>query len=223
MRFLFLAVLCLLVMPQAVLAERSISGAASVISGDTLTVDGRVIRLHGIDAPETGQLCALDGQPSHCGRDAAALLRELTEGQVVICREVAGDDSGRIVAKCKAGWMDLGAEMVTMGMAVAYLRYSDDYLQNHREARGKGNGIFAGEFVEPEQWRGGERHPVEIAGDSVPGHCLIKGDIDARGERIYRLPDQPVYEVTRIDPAQGERWFCSEADARAAGWQEPGE
>jgi endonuclease YncB( thermonuclease family) len=78
------------------------------------------------------------------------------------------DRNGRIIAKCKAGWMDLGAEMVTMGMAVAYLRNSDDYLRNYREARGTGIGIFAGEFVEPEQWRKGERHPVETTGDNLP-------------------------------------------------------
>ncbi len=39
--------------------------------------------------------------------------------------------------------------MVTSGFAIADRRYSTDSIRNHREARGKGNGIFAGEFVEP--------------------------------------------------------------------------
>lgn len=39
------------------------------------------------------------------------------------------------------------------------------------------------------------------------------------GERIYHVPGQPYYDETRIDTAKGERWFCSEAQARAAGWR----
>lgn len=50
--------------------------------------------------------------------------------------------------------------------------------------------------------------------------CKIKGNISASGRRIYHVPGQPYYDATRIDVARGERWFCSEAEARAAGWQE---
>lgn len=51
------------------------------------------------------------------------------------------------------------------------------------------------------------------------GDCVIKGNISARGERIYHLPGDHYYSKTRIEPAKGERWFCSEAEARAAGWR----
>jgi hypothetical protein len=52
-----------------------------------------------------------------------------------------------------------------------------------------------------------------------PG-CLIKGNLSQRtGERIYHLPGQRYYAVTVIDPAAGERWFCTEAEARANGWR----
>jgi len=37
--------------------------AASVIDGDTIEVHGQRIRIHGIDAPESRQLCRLDGKP----------------------------------------------------------------------------------------------------------------------------------------------------------------
>lgn len=47
----------------------------------------------------------------------------------------------------------------------------------------------------------------------------IKGNINAKGERIYHMPGQQAYSVTRINPAKGERWFCSEAEASAAGWR----
>jgi len=49
--------------------------------------------------------------------------------------------------------------------------------------------------------------------------CIIKGNISDRGERIYHMPGGEFYDRTRISLAKGERWFCSEADARAAGWR----
>ncbi len=49
--------------------------------------------------------------------------------------------------------------------------------------------------------------------------CLIKGNISRSGERIYHVPGGRWYDATRIDPRKGERWFCSEAEARAAGWR----
>lgn len=50
--------------------------------------------------------------------------------------------------------------------------------------------------------------------------CDIKGNIAVdSGEKIYHLPGQRYYEQTKISPSYGERWFCSEADAVAAGWR----
>ncbi len=66
MRALTIA-LCLLATP----ALADVAGVASVMDGDTVEVDGQRIRLHGIDAPESRQLCRLDGKPWQCGKDAA--------------------------------------------------------------------------------------------------------------------------------------------------------
>ncbi|WP_427857069.1 hypothetical protein [Devosia litorisediminis] len=49
--------------------------------------------------------------------------------------------------------------------------------------------------------------------------CNIKGNVSTRGERIYHVPGQRYYDRTRISASHGERWFCSEAEARAAGWR----
>jgi len=49
--------------------------------------------------------------------------------------------------------------------------------------------------------------------------CNIKGNINTRGEKIYHVPGQRYYSETRISASHGERWFCSEAEARAAGWR----
>ena len=50
--------------------------------------------------------------------------------------------------------------------------------------------------------------------------CDIKGNVSPNtGELIYHVPGQDHYAVTRIDLPRGERWFCSEAEARQAGWR----
>ncbi|MCB1596658.1 MAG: thermonuclease family protein [Gammaproteobacteria bacterium] len=53
------------------------------------------------------------------------------------------------------------------------------------------------------------------------GDCLIKGNIGSGGKRIYHVPGSASYANTRIDESKGERWFCSEAEARAAGFRAP--
>ncbi len=51
------------------------------------------------------------------------------------------------------------------------------------------------------------------------GECNIKGNVSTKGERIYHVPGQKYYNDTVIQSSHGERWFCSEAEARAAGWR----
>lgn len=58
---------------------------------------------------------------------------------------------------------------------------------------------------------------------SVGVGCDIKGNVSiSSGERIYHVPGQQYYLDTKVDARFGERWFCSEADARAAGWRKSG-
>jgi hypothetical protein len=60
--------------------------------------------------------------------------------------------------------------------------------------------------------------PAPVTGESES--CLIKGNISvATGEKIYHVPGQRDYEKTVITQSKGERWFCSEAEAVAAGWR----
>jgi len=49
--------------------------------------------------------------------------------------------------------------------------------------------------------------------------CLIKGNISSSGERIYHIPGGTYYNQTVITESKGEQWFCTETEARAAGWR----
>ncbi len=51
-----------------------ITGPARIIDGDTIDIAGERIRLHGIDAPESGQTCVADGVTWPCGQSATAAL-----------------------------------------------------------------------------------------------------------------------------------------------------
>jgi hypothetical protein len=53
---------------------------------------------------------------------------------------------------------------------------------------------------------------------SAPEGCAIKGNVTSNG-RIYHMPWSPWYAKVRIEPAKGERWFCSEAEAAGAGFR----
>src|SRR4030081_376600 len=83
-------------------AAADISGPVRVIDGDTLDMDGVRIRLWGIDAPEMRQTCqGKDGQNYECGRDSAAVMRELTRDRRVECESRDRDRYGRVVAVCR--------------------------------------------------------------------------------------------------------------------------
>lgn len=124
-----------------------------VVDGDTLDINGTRYRLHGIDAPESSQQCAkADGSTYHCGLAASRFLARLIANQRVLCKST-GKSYGRIVAKCRAGGVDLSGEMVRAGHAIAYTRYSDDYTALEGYAVKAKAGIWGGAFEAPEAYR----------------------------------------------------------------------
>jgi endonuclease YncB( thermonuclease family) len=58
------------------------------------------------------------------------------------------------------------------------------------------------------------------AGRATREGCRIKGNIGSSG-KVYHVPGSPGYAKTQIDGSKGERWFCTEDEARAAGWRAP--
>lgn len=208
---------------------QTVVGTATVIDGDTLDIGGECIRLFGIDAPESQQTCTRGQAIWACGSEAGRHLATLIAGRTVRCEARDTDAYGRTVALCRAGSIDLSQAMVQTGFALAFRRYSADYVSDEATARSGARGVWSSTFVTPSEWRATRREanasarsersdrsertppPVAAVGNA---RCVIKGNINRRGEHIYHMPGMPYYDVTRP-----ERMFCSEAEARAAGFR----
>lgn len=212
--FRSLLVLALLALPGPS-SSSEVAGRARAVDGDTLEIAGQKVRLFGIDAPELDQLCDRGGRRWACGEASRKALAEIVGRQRLACEVRDLDRYGRGVAVCTAGDEDVAALMVRQGMALAYRRYSGRYVNAEAAARADGIGLWTSTYVQPEQYRaegrGAEQQPT--------GDCLIKGNIGQSGKRIYHLPGQSDYAATRINEGKGERWFCTEAEARAAGFR----
>ena len=135
-------------------------GVASVIDGDTLEIRGVRIRLHGIDAPESRQLCRRSsGDEWRCGQQAALALSDRIGRRTINCSVRDVDRYDRAIAVCRQGNQDLNRWLVSEGWAVAYRRYSRDYIRAEDQARSAGRNIWSGQFVVPWDRRRGQRLP----------------------------------------------------------------
>lgn len=210
-------------------AFADVTGRASVIDGDTLEIQGERIRIWGVDAPEGAQLCTSAAQEQYrCGQRAALELSQWINGRTVTCDQIDTDRYGRSVSRCRTAGQDVGAWLVGRGWATDYRQYSGGaYASQEAAARSAKVGMWAGRFTEPSAWRREGRaaatatRPTTSGSQRSPSGCVVKGNINAKGERIYHAPGMRSYAETQINTGRGERWFCSEAEARNAGWRAP--
>ncbi|WP_300589040.1 thermonuclease family protein [Marivita sp.] len=241
LRYALLTAALLLAMP----ASAGPNGIIRVVDGDTFKIGGTTVRLHAIDAPETDQMCGDANSPAWaCGDWVRSETRALYEGRSARCTALDTDQYGRTVAKCSVDGQDVGERLVREGLAFAYRQYGMDYDLAEKGAAVNGRGLHATGVMSPAAFRSAQRaqaRPVTARTEtgaktvkvnrSTPAksswlpnvlnpNCKIKGNISlSKGERIYHVPGQKYYSETRISPTKGERWFCSEDEARAAGWR----
>ena len=142
-------------------AVADVTGSVQITDGDTVKIDGIRIRLHGIAAPEKNQLCEKAGQLWSCGRESTEILTKFIDDQLVTCIGDRTDRYKRLIAVCYVDETDLNATMVDAGMALAYRKYSLDYVVNEAKARNTRIGMWAGNFIDPWDWRRGKRLVLE--------------------------------------------------------------
>ncbi|MCK0151053.1 thermonuclease family protein [Marivita sp. S6314] len=220
------------------------SGPVHVIDGDTIDVGDTRVRLHAIDAPEADQMCGSADSPAwECGAWVTSEARRLFEGKRARCIVQDIDRYGRTVAICDVKGRDMGEVLVSEGLAFAYRRYGMAYDLTEKRAAVNARGLHGAGATSPAAFRASKRatrQAVKVRSGTgaktvtVPKSsnrsswlpkaldpsCAIKGNISRNGgTRIYHVPGQDYYDATRIDPSKGERWFCSESEARAAGWR----
>jgi len=191
-----------------------LEGRGNAVSGDTLRVGGTMVRLSGIEAPLPEQTC-VDGKGSRrpCGEAARqALVRLLRSGRVAC--DVSGGTDGPSTGTCHINDRDVAAELVRGGHVFAATGLFSAYGGLEREARAGKAGIWAGETARPAEFRD---RKWEEAKRVAPDGCPIKGNVRG-GRRYYTVPWARGYEQVKVTPSRGERWFCSESEAREAGF-----
>lgn len=153
MKWAVLVVISAVALSTGAMAEQLV-GRASVIDGDTIEIRGERVRLFGIDAPESGQICTdAQEQPYRCGQKAAFALDEMVRGMTVHCDDRGQDRYHRMIGVCRVNEVDLAGAMVRSGMALAYRRYSSDYVSAESAAQRDRAGMWQGAFEAPWDWR----------------------------------------------------------------------
>jgi endonuclease YncB( thermonuclease family) len=198
-------------------AAAPIEGRAVVQAGDTLRVNGKLYRLAGVEAPDKQQSCMKPGKRRwRCGESAVAALEKATRGKTLKCSPSGGPDaSGHTSATCTADGRDIATELVRSGHIFSTASFVGGYSSDESAAKAAKAGIWNGEAERPSEYR---TKAWDTAKKASPDGCPIKGSVTSSG-KVYVLPWVNGYNRTTIKANKGERWFCSESDAVAAGFK----
>ena len=198
-----------------------VAGKATAMTGDTLRIGDTAVQLAGMEVLDPDQRCTRAGSRNPprtwaCGQEAREALQRLVQGQAISCEVGSKDGSGRATGRCKAGGADLAEALVRAGHAFAAAGLVSAYRTAEDAARSSKAGLWAS--AEPERPAAWRDRMWTVAKRQAPDGCPIKGRV--RGDdRIYLLPWSSEYDRVRISKSRGERWFCSEDEAQAAGWR----
>ena len=147
-----------------ILAEEII-GIPKIVDGDTVYINNYKIRLEGIDAPEMKQKCKKEKlkissiigytfyEDYYCGKHSKENLEIKVKGSNIKCISFTKDRYKRYLATCFKNKINLNQWMVRNGHAVAYRRYSKEYIPDEDFAKENKLGLWQGKFLNPEKWR----------------------------------------------------------------------
>src|SRR3569832_850832 len=217
---------------------------SAIRDGGTVDVGGVTYRLGGIDAPAADQLCIDDHADSWaCGADARDQLAKLIADRDVHCEDLGPD---AIYKKWHLGICTVQGETASLNQLLVRRGFAmnvastgtNRYGQDETEAKNDRRGLWKGCFVDPQEFRAGRKDGALLGGacrpdkdreirdalfpqdPAMPSGCGIKGKYALRARvsgnlGIYHLQACSSYPaLTRPD-----RWFCSEDDAKAAGFR----
>ncbi|OPH83025.1 thermonuclease family protein [Nitrobacter vulgaris] len=216
----------------------TIVGEPRIVDGDTVDIGGKKIRLQGIDAPESDQLCLdAQGEKWACGIAARDALSAFSKNRPWSCEVEGRDRYDRSLAFCSIGSQDINQWIVQNGWALAFVSYSNRYVADESWSRDIHAGLWSGAFIAPWDWRSRSEQTVILGSISVPATaqklwlegmssqdapdpaCTIKAGVHD-GECIYHLTGDRWYAKMTMDKPD-RHWFCSEKEAEAAGCRAP--
>ena len=139
-------------------ASFDLSGPVTVtrlVEGESLRSGPLKIQVHGIDAPEGKQRCkTAAGENWDCGVAATRAMKNIIQGSSELrCTLVDVDCYGRLIMRCLAGDTDFGEALVEQELAMAYRRYSKDYVTAEQDTKRAERGIWQGRFDALWDWR----------------------------------------------------------------------
>ena len=154
---------------SAAVRAADLVGVPRIVDGDTLAIGSMRVRLEGIDAPETDQICLNGtGKPWTCGIEARDRLNAHVAGREISCSASGVDAYKRILGTCRLGGEDLNGWMVQEGWALAYVKYSSAYRRAEEDARTRQRGLWQGAFIAPWDWRHRNEKTEILGAYSVP-------------------------------------------------------
>ncbi len=191
-----------------------IEGRAVALSGERIKVGLTVVQLAEIEAPDAGQVCLGPGSKTwNCGASAKSALQKIVGTKAVTCD--VQTRSSEATAACQIAGADIAGQLVRGGHVFAKSGLFPTYGRAESEARAAKLGIWQGEADRPSAYRA---KVWDDAKRAAPGGCPIKGIIVGEA-RSFVIPTASNYDKTKVRTAKGERWFCTEDEALAAGWK----
>jgi len=225
-------------------ASQSFAASPIARDGGTIEFTDAIYRLDGIDAPAFDQLCIDDHADSWtCGVDARDQLAGLIGGREVHCDDLGTDPASknRHIGVCtvEGETLSLNQLVVRQGFALDFEPSAQGrFREDQALAKDDRRGLWKGCFAAPQEFRAGKKDGTLLGGScradkdreirevlfpehpAMPPGCSIKGKFALRARvtgnvGIYHL------QVCRSYPAltKPDRWFCSEDDAKAAGFR----
>ena len=149
MQSIYFFLCCIFILCGQALAKPMVA----VIDGDTIHIGQKKYRFSGIDAPEIKQTCKQDNVIILCGVLAKDALEKKINNQNVRCKEESVDRYQRIIAECFVGKESLSQYLVKNGYAVAYRKYSDQFIKDEEYAKQNKLGLWSMMFEYPWDYR----------------------------------------------------------------------